>query len=175
MKTRTPARATFGAGCFWCVEAVFERLDGVSEVVSGYMGGAVKNPSYEEVCEGATGHAEVVQITFDLEMLDYESLLAWFFRCHDPTTRNRQGADSGTQYRSVVFFHDESQRLAAAKKIACLDAEAAFPSRIVTEVTQASDFYPAGNEHQDFYRRNSHTPYCMAVIAPKIASLGMEG
>lgn len=167
--------ATFGAGCFWCVEAVFERLDGVIDVVSGYMGGGVENPTYEEICSGATGHAEVVEITFDPAVISFGKLLDWFFRSHDPTTLNRQGADAGTQYRSAIFHHHEGQRKEALAEIAALDAEGTFSAGIVTEVTPATTFYPAEAYHQDYYRLNGRAPYCAAVIAPKILKLGLEG
>jgi peptide-methionine (S)-S-oxide reductase len=164
--------ATFGAGCFWCVEAVFERLDGVKSVVSGYMGGHVLDPSYQEVTTGLTGHAEVVQIIFDPEVIDYGTLLEWFWRSHDPTTPNRQGADVGSQYRSVLFYHSEAQRIAAetSKKT----AQKKFSSPIVTEISPASAFYKAEGYHQDYYRFNQHVPYCQIVISPKLRKLELE-
>jgi peptide-methionine (S)-S-oxide reductase len=164
--------ATFGAGCYWCVEAVLERLDGVLDVRSGFMGGSVPDPSYEAVCSGETGHAEVVQVDFDPARVSFEDLLGWFWQLHDPTTLNRQGADYGTQYRSVIFFHDEAQRAQAlASKQA---AQAQFADPIVTEISPASDFYEAKGEHQDFYRNNPAYGYCRAVIRPKMKKLGLE-
>lgn len=166
--------ATFGAGCFWCVEAVFERLDGVSDAKSGYMGGKTANPTYEAVCTGSTGHAEVVQVTFDPEVLPFEQLLDWFWKLHDPTTLNRQGGDVGTQYRSAIFYHSEAQREAAEKSKAAADASGAFSSPIVTEITAAAEFWPAEGYHQDFFRNNPTQPYCCAVIPPKLAKLGLD-
>ncbi len=164
--------ATFGAGCFWCVEAVFENLDGVKTVESGYMGGHVDNPSYREVSSGTTGHAEVTQIVFDPKVISFETLLDWLWRSHNPTTLNRQGADSGTQYRSAIFYHNEAQRLAAeASKAAAQDA---FDSPIVTEITPASTFYLAEDYHQDYYRLNKNAPYCQMVIRPKLKKLDLE-
>lgn len=166
--------ATFGAGCYWCVEAVLEQLDGVSDVTSGFMGGQVENPSYEAVCSGTTGHAEVVQVTFDPAVISYDELLSWFWRLHDPTTLNRQGADVGTQYRSVIFYHSEAQRVAAETSKAAADASGAFADPIVTEITEASTYYEAKGEHQDFYKRNKDYGYCRVVIAPKLDKLGLE-
>ncbi len=164
--------ATFGAGCFWCVEAVFEQLEGVHNVVSGYMGGDVENPGYREVCAGTSGHAEVTQIHFDPELISFETLLDWLWRSHDPTTLNRQGADCGTQYRSAIFYHDETQReQAAASKSA---AQEHFDTPIVTEITPAETFYPAEDYHQDYYRLNAAAPYCQMVIRPKLAKLNLE-
>ena len=163
--------ASFGAGCFWCVEAVFEKLEGVEKVESGYMGGDTENPSYREVCNGTTGHAEIVQITFDPLVISYETLLDWFWRSHNPTTLNRQGADQGTQYRSAIFYHSEAQRESAeTSKIA---AQKYFDDPIVTEITKASDFYLAENYHQDYYRLNKAAPYCQMVIQPKLKKLGL--
>ena len=163
--------ASFGAGCFWCVEAVFQGLKGVTKVESGYMGGHVKNPSYEAVCTGATGHAEIVQITFDPNVIEYKTLLDWLWRLHDPTTLNRQGADRGTQYRSAIFYHSEDQRrIAEASKT---EAQGQFEDPIVTEITAASEFYPAENYHQDYYRLNQAAPYCQMVIRPKLEKLGL--
>ena len=162
-------KATFGAGCFWCVEAVFERLDGVKSVVAGYSGGKRSNPTYEQVCSGATGHAEVAQITFDPAKISYEQLLELFWKSHDPTTMNRQGADVGTQYRSVIFYHDEAQKAAAEKSKN--DAAGNFDRPIVTEITALDKFYEAENYHQDYYKNNPMAPYCMFVIRPKLAKL----
>lgn len=165
------SKATFGGGCFWCLEAVFEKLDGVLDVASGYAGGKTKNPTYEDVCAGKTGHAEVVQITFDPAKISYESLLEVFWECHDPTTMNRQGADRGTQYRSIILAHDEAQKAVAEKSK--LAAQAHWPDPIVTELVPLTDYYPAETYHQDYYRINSHAPYCMAVIRPKLRKMGM--
>jgi len=164
--------ATFGAGCFWCVEAVFEQLEGVYAVESGYMGGQTENPSYREVCSGTTGHAEVTQIHFDPEVVTFETLLDWLWRSHDPTTLNRQGGDSGTQYRSAIFYHNAAQLEAAAASNAT--AQAHFAAPIVTEITAASTFYPAEDTHQDYYRLNSAAPYCQMVIRPKLKKLDLE-
>ncbi len=166
--------ATFGAGCFWCVEAVLLQVDGVLGVTSGYMGGDVEEPTYKDVCTGRTGHAEVVQVRFDPAKLRYGDLLAWFWRLHDPTTPNRQGADSGTQYRSVVFFHSEAQREAAVKSKAAEDAAGRHPAPIVTEIAPAGPFWPAEGDHQDFYRQNRAHGYCRSVIAPKLEKLGLS-
>ena len=164
--------ATFGAGCFWCVEAVFEQLDGVQAVESGYMGGEVQDPTYREICSGTTGHAEITQIHYDQKIISYETLLDWLWRSHDPTTLNRQGADIGTQYRSAIFYHDEAQREAAeASKVA---AQKDFTTPIVTEITAATAYYPAEDCHQDYYRLNPNAPYCQIVIRPKLEKLALE-
>lgn len=160
--------ATFGAGCFWCVEAIFQSLDGVQSVVSGYAGGSVDNPTYEQVCTGDTGHAEVCQITYDPDRITYEELLTVFFQAHDPTTLNRQGPDVGTQYRSVIFYHDEKQRKAAEKSKRELEASGRWPNPIVTEISPYKNFYPAEGYHQNYYRLNTGTPYSLAVIRPKL-------
>jgi len=162
--------ATLGGGCFWCLEAVFERLEGVERVVSGYAGGTRPHPSYEQVCSGATGHAEVVQVTFDPARLSYRDLLRIFFAVHDPTTLNRQGADLGTQYRSVVYYHSDAQHDTAREVIRELEADGTWQG-IVTEVAPAPAFYPAESYHQQYYRRNPAAGYCQAVIAPKVAKL----
>jgi peptide-methionine (S)-S-oxide reductase len=163
--------ATLGAGCFWCVEAVLLRVEGVHSVVSGYMGGHVKDPTYQQICGGETGHAEVVQVRFDPEVLPYEHLLAWFWQLHDPTTLNRQGADVGTQYRSAVFYHtDEQRQLAEASKREA-GASGEFKSPIVTEITPASEFYQAEEYHQNYYANNPSAGYCRLVIAPKLQKL----
>lgn len=164
--------ATLGAGCFWCVEAVLEQVDGILAVESGYMGGSVDNPSYKAVCTGTTGHAEVVQVTFDPERISYEAVLAWFWRLHDPTTLNRQGADVGTQYRSAIFYHSDEQR--AAAEASKQQAQADFDDPIVTEISEASTYYPAEGYHQDYYRQNKAQGYCRMVIAPKLDKLGLE-
>jgi len=170
IKLASPTQfATFGGGCFWCVEAVFELVDGVVSATSGYAGGRVPNPTYQAVCTGATGHAEVVQLAFDPAGVSYEQLLDLFWIAHDPTTLNRQGADEGTQYRSVIFFSDDAQRLAAEKsKVA---AQAKFSQPIVTEIAPLTKFYPAEGYHQDYYRANPQQPYCSVAIAPKVAKL----
>lgn len=165
-------QATFGAGCFWCVEAVFERQDGVTSVVSGYTGGTKPHPTYEEVSMGVTGHAEVAQITFDPSKISYEKLLRVFWESHDPTTLNRQGADAGTQYRSAIFYHDERQKLAAEKSK--IEAQGEFDDPIVTEIQPLKQFYAAENYHQDYYNNNQNAPYCALVIKPKLKKLKLE-
>ncbi|MHA2601571.1 MAG: peptide-methionine (S)-S-oxide reductase MsrA [Candidatus Thorarchaeota archaeon SMTZ1-83] len=160
--------ATFGAGCFWCVEAVFQQLKGVKSVVSGYAGGQVRNPTYEQVCTGRTGHAEVCQIEYDPEQISYEELLEVFFNTHDPTTLNRQGNDVGTQYRSAIFYNTEKQREAAERAKTELDASGQWKNPIVTEITPLQEFYRAENYHQDYYRRNPNQRYCQLVIKPKL-------
>ncbi len=162
--------ATFGAGCFWCTEAVFERVRGVEKVVSGYSGGAVEFPTYQQVCSGQTGHAEVVQITFDPRTVSYADLLKIFWKTHDPTTLNRQGPDRGTQYRSVVFYHNDQQRRIAEQYKRQLDESKAFRKPIVTEITAFSHFYPAEQHHQDYFELNRRAPYCQKYIGPKIES-----
>ena len=163
--------ATFGGGCFWCVEAVFQSLKGVEKVISGYAGGAVSNPTYKQVCSGATGHAEVAQIRFDPQRISYADLLEIFWHTHDPTTPNRQGADVGTQYRSVIFFHDDEQREIATRSRTETDASNLWPNPIVTEISPAPTFYPAEDYHQNYYRNNPAQPYCMVVISPKMKKL----
>ncbi len=161
-------KATFGGGCFWCIEAVFQRLSGVDSVVSGYSGGEVPNPTYEQVCSGNSGHAEVIQITYDPDVISFADLLEVFFKTHDPTTLNRQGADRGTQYRSVIFSHDDEQRLVAEQYMKQLDESKVFPSPIVTEVSPATEFFHAEDYHQDYFNQNGVQTYCTFVIAPKI-------
>lgn len=161
--------ATLAGGCFWCLEAVYDELNGVESVVSGYMGGHVNNPSYQAVCTGRTGHAEVVQITFDPAVVSFSDLLHVFFTIHDPTTLNRQGADIGTQYRSAIFYHDDEQRATAQQVIAEIDAAKIWPGSIVTEVTPAVQFYAAEDYHQDYFANNPTQGYCRAVVAPKVA------
>jgi len=163
--------ATLGGGCFWCLEAVFSGLKGVTQVQSGYSGGAKPNPTYREICTGMTGHAEVVEITFDGSVLSYRDLLEVFFHTHDPTTLNRQGADVGTQYRSVIYYHTPEQQQTAEAVMAEITAAKTFSSRLVTEVAPIGVFYPAEEYHRDYYLRNSSEPYCRAVIAPKVAKL----
>lgn len=160
--------ATFGNGCFWCTEAVFETLEGVYGAVSGYSGGNIANPSYEMVCTGRTGHAEVVQVFYDPEKISYAALLEAFFRSHDPTTRNRQGADVGPQYRSVIFYHDDQQKQLAESIIKELDSSGAYPNPIVTEISPLTKFYPAEDYHQSYFENNPNQAYCAAVIAPKL-------
>ncbi len=160
--------AVFGGGCFWCLEAVFQQLSGVKSVESGYMGGARENPSYEQVCSGGTGHAEVVRITFDSAEVSYRELLDVFFAIHDPTTLNRQGNDVGTQYRSVIFYASDEQRHAAEQMIAELTEQHAWDNPIVTAVEPALQFYKAEDYHQRYYNNNSSQPYCRLVIAPKL-------
>jgi peptide-methionine (S)-S-oxide reductase len=163
--------ATLGGGCFWCLEAAFQRLEGVESVVSGYAGGPGAQPTYQQVCTGTTGHAEVVEIGFDTTRIDFETLVEVFFTIHDPTTLNRQGADVGSQYRSVIFYHSDAQRESAERVIARLNAEGVWPDPIVTQVQPAPTFYPAEAYHQDYYRRNPSQGYCQVVISPKLAKL----
>jgi peptide-methionine (S)-S-oxide reductase len=160
--------AVFGGGCFWCLEAVFDRVTGVKSVESGYMGGRRENPTYEQVCSGATGHVEIVRVTFDPALVSYRDLLDIFFTVHDPTTLNRQGNDAGTQYRSVIFYTSDEQRTQAEQAIRELTAARAFPDPIVTAVEPATDFYVAENYHQQYYAQHSSAPYCQYVIAPKL-------
>ena len=166
--------ATLAAGCFWCVEAVLEQLDGVQKVVSGYMGGDTENPTYADVCTGTTGHAEVTQVTYDPEKVSFEKLLEQFWRLHDPTTLNRQGNDVGTQYRSAIFYHDEAQKEAAERSRIALQESGAFADPIVTEITPATTFYIAEDHHQAYYRTNRQQSYCQYVIRPKLSKLGLE-
>ena len=161
--------ATVGGGCFWCVEAVLLELKGVHKVVSGYSGGSIKNPTYREICSGLTGHAEVVQVSFDADIISYEDLLTVFMTTHDPTTLNRQGADKGTQYRSVIYYHDEAQKAAAERVIANLGSY--FNDPIVTEVSPLDVFYEAEDYHQNYYANNPAQPYCSVVISPKVSKL----
>jgi len=164
-------QATIAGGCFWCLEAVFQPLKGVEKVVSGYIGGRVPNPSYESVCSGLTGHAEAIQISFDPAVLPYREILELFFAFHDPTTLNRQGPDQGTQYRSAIFVHSPEQRKTAEAVIGALDRDQAFDASIVTEVSPATEFYPAEAYHQNYYRNNPTKGYCQAMISPKMAKL----
>ena len=160
--------ATFGGGCFWCIEAIFLELKGVKEVASGYSGGARENPTYEQVCSGATGHAEVVRVIYDPAVITYDELLEVFWSIHDPTTLNRQGADVGTQYRSVVFYHNEQQRVLAEGYKSKLNASGVFQDPVVTEISSLQNFYPAEKYHQNYYNENSSQPYCTFVIRPKM-------
>lgn len=162
-------KATLGGGCFWCLEAVFEMVEGVQQVKSGYAGGHVPDPSYKEVCTGDTGHAEVVQVEFDPSTLSYAELLEIFFGMHDPTTLNRQGADVGTQYRSAIFTHSDEQARRAREVLAAVDADGPWDDPIVTQVQPLDTFYPAEDYHDAYFRRNGSQPYCQVVIAPKVA------
>ncbi len=164
---------TLGAGCFWCIEAAYKQFPGVISATSGYMGGSVKNPTYDDICTGSTGHAEVVQVVFDPKKITFEKVLAWFWDLHDPTTLNRQGNDVGDQYRSAIYYNsDEQKKVAESSKAA---AQANFKDPIVTEITKASEFYPAENYHQNYYKENkSKNPYCRFVIEPKLKKLNLE-
>lgn len=168
METKNLETATLAAGCFWCVEAVFDDLRGVEDVVSGYSGGHTENPTYQEVCSETTGHAEVAQIKFDPEELTYNDLLHVFFAVHDPTTLNRQGNDIGSSYRSAIFYHSEEQRKTAEEVINKLDDANIWEEPIVTEVTEFTNFYPAEDYHQEYFANNPTQPYCAAVVAPKV-------
>ncbi len=160
--------ATFGSGCFWCTEAIFLNVDGIEKVESGYSGGKVKNPTYKEVCSGLTGHAEVIQLTYDPKKVSYEELLEMFWKTHDPTTLNRQGADEGTQYRSVIFYHNDQQKQLAEHYKKKLEDAKAFENPIVTEISPYTTFYKAEDYHQNYYNLNSSAPYCSFVIQPKL-------
>ncbi len=162
------SKATFGSGCFWCTEAVFLQLRGVEGVMPGYCGGETDNPTYKEVCSGATGHAEVIQVTYDSAQVSYQKLLEVFWKSHDPTTLNRQGADIGTQYRSAIFYHDEEQKALAEKYKKKLGEAGVFGNPIVTEISKLETFYPAEDYHQNYYNQNAGQPYCAAVIRPKV-------
>lgn len=163
--------ATFAGGCFWCTEAVFLDIKGVEKVVSGYIGGVTKNPTYKEICTGTTGHAEAIQITFDPTQVAYEDLLEIFFATHDPTTLNRQGADVGTQYRSEIFYHSLAQKDKAENYIALIEKEKLYEKKVVTKVSTATIFYPAEEYHQNYYNQNAEQGYCQMVIAPKLEKL----
>ena len=165
------AIATLAGGCFWCTEAVFQRPRGVESVLSGYTGGQVENPTYEQVCTGRTGHAEAIQVSFDPSVISYAEILEVFFHLHDPTTLNRQGADVGTQYRSAIYYHDDEQKRTAERVLAEVGASKTYESPIVTEITPAGVFYPAEDYHLDFYNRNQSNMYCNAVIDPKVRKL----
>jgi len=169
--TAKTEKATLGGGCFWCVEAVFEKVPGVKAAVSGYAGGEFPKPTYELVCSGETGHAEVVQIEYDPKAVTYEKLLEVFFTCHDPTTLNRQGPDAGTQYRSIILAHDQTQAKLATQFIDRLNANQVFGAPVVTEVTPLAKFFPAEAYHQDYFRRHPNAPYCQAMIPPKLEKL----
>lgn len=163
--------ATLGGGCFWCLEAVFDEVRGVEDVVSGYSGGFVVNPTYRQVCDGKTGHAEVVRVTFDPTVISWREILEIFFAIHDPTTLNRQGADVGPQYRSAIFYHSPEQKATAQAMITELNAAKVFDKPIVTEVTGVTKFYPAEDYHQEYFRKNPYQPYCQVVVSPKVAKL----
>lgn len=165
-------QATLGGGCFWCLEAIFERQSGVKSVTSGYAGGAEPNPSYEAVCTGNTGHAEVIQVEYDPETISYAELLDLFWGCHDPTTLNRQGGDVGTQYRSVILYHDAEQQAEAMRSKAAVASD--FADQLVTEISPLSKFYPAETYHQGYYQRNREASYCQIVIRPKLRKLEIE-
>ena len=164
-------RATFGAGCFWCVEAIFERLEGVVDVRPGYTGGKIENPNYDDVCSGDTGHVEVVRVDFNPQIIGFKQLLDIFWQSHDPTTLNRQGGDTGTQYRSAIFYNSDKQRVIAEKSKKQADRSSMYEDPIVTEITQLSTFYYAEEYHQDYYHKNSNAPYCQVVIQPKLKKL----
>jgi peptide-methionine (S)-S-oxide reductase len=168
MNTNHSDTITLGAGCFWCVEAVFQNLEGVEKVVSGYSGGTVKNPSYKEVCMGTTGHAEVCQLTYDPNKVSIPEILEVFWQTHDPTTLNRQGNDIGTQYRSAIFYHTPEQKKIAEEYKAKLDSSGAFDRPVVTEITAYNNFYPAEDYHQNYYNENGSEPYCQFVVRPKV-------
>ena len=174
VKAEQAEKALLGTGCFWCSEAVFQRINGVKSVASGYAGGRTKNPSYQQICAGDTGHAEVVQIVFDPAQVTYEHLLDLFWHMHDPTTLNRQGGDVGTQYRSVIFYYSEAQKKAAEASKAALAKSGQYKDPIVTAIVPATEFYPAGDYHKDYFNRNSGAPYCRFVIEPKLKKLGMD-
>lgn len=161
-------KATLGAGCFWCIEAVFQQLKGVESVESGYTGGKIKNPTYREVCSGLTGHAEVAQIVYDPQVISFEDILEVFWKTHDPTTLNKQGADVGTQYRSAIFYHDDEQKRIAEAYKKKLDESGAFDSPIVTEISPLEEYYPAEEHHQNYYNQNAEQPYCQYVVRPKV-------
>ena len=169
MATNLREQATLGGGCFWCLEAVYLELNGVESAVSGYAGGAIANPSYEAVCSGRTGHAEVVQVTYDPQVISFKELLEVFFTIHDPTTPNRQGHDVGTQYRSIILCHNQEQQAVAHETIARMGAAGLWDAPIVTEVEPLTTFYPAEAYHKDYFTNNPQQPYCQAVVAPKVA------
>lgn len=167
-------KITFGNGCFWCTEAIFETVKGVKKVASGYMGGRVKNPTYKEVCTGRTGHAEALYLEYDADEISFEELLLIFFKTHDPTTLNRQGADVGTQYRSAIFYYTEEQKIKSEEMIKRLTDEQVYANPIVTEITPASEFFKAEDYHQGYFNNNPYQPYCAAVIQPKLHKFTKE-
>jgi peptide-methionine (S)-S-oxide reductase len=164
-------KATFGAGCFWCVEAIFQNLEGVNQVISGYTGGHVDNPTYQQICTGTTGHAEVTQITYDPEIISFKELLEIFWKTHDPTTINRQGNDVGTQYRSAVFYQNQDQKEEAEKMMGLLEGSHIWPNPIITELSPIGIFYPAEDYHQNYFNEHGEQPYCQIVIKPKVEKL----
>jgi len=168
MNVKNPEKATLGSGCFWCTEAVFERVNGVVDVVSGYAGGTTENPSYQDVCSGTTGHAEVVQVTYDADVISYDEILEIYWKTHDPTTLNRQGNDVGTQYRSVIFYHNDEQKHKAEYYKSKLEKSGAWKDPVVTEIKPLTKFYPAEDYHQNYYEKNPYQGYCAFVIQPKI-------
>ncbi len=170
-KTNNLETAVLGGGCFWCIEAIFERIDGIREAVSGYAGGNTENPNYKEVCSGSTGHAEVVRIRFDPSVISYDEVLDIFFKAHDPTTPDRQGADVGSQYRSIIFYHTEDQKRKAEEAVK--RARKDYSDPIVTEIVPLNEFYEAEDYHQDYYAENTNAPYCRMVIDPKLTKLGL--
>lgn len=172
--TQQYALATLGGGCFWCLEAVFDDLRGIIRVESGYAGGHVANPSYEEICGKKTGHAEVVRLTYDPSVIDFSQILDVFFTIHDPTTLNRQGYDVGPQYRSAIFYHDAEQKAVAEQTIAALNVSGQWPDPIVTEVTPINNYYEAEDYHQEYFAHNPFQPYCMAVVSPKVQKFRKE-
>lgn len=167
--TKRTESATLGGGCFWCLEAVYERVEGVTGVRSGYAGGDKPEPTYQEVCSGTTGHAEVVEVRFDPDVISYREILEIFFAIHDPTTVDRQGADVGSQYRSAIFHHSDAQRETAEELVRELEADDVFGAPIVTEIAPLDTFWPGEDYHQEYFRRNPHQPYCQVVVAPKVA------
>jgi peptide-methionine (S)-S-oxide reductase len=167
-------QATLGGGCFWCLEAIYQDIKGVESVVSGYAGGPMSNPTYQQVCSGTTGHAEVVQITYDSDVISYEELLFIFWRIHDPTTINRQGADVGTQYRSIILYHNDAQHQIAEQSKTEANNSRLWPTSIVTEIAPLKDFYPAESYHQNYYKSNPNQPYCRVVIDPKVRKFKKE-
>jgi peptide-methionine (S)-S-oxide reductase len=171
---RTLEVATLGGGCFWCLEAVYDELHGVESVESGYAGGAVKNPSYREVCAGTTGHAEVVQVQFDPQVISFKEILQVFFTIHDPTTLNRQGADVGSQYRSAIFYHSPEQKATAEEVIRAITAAGVWRNPIVTEVTPFTNYFPAEEYHQEYFANNPYQPYCQVVVAPKVSKFRQQ-
>lgn len=166
--------ATLGAGCFWCVEAVLQQVDGILALRSGFMGGHTDNPTYQDICTGTTGHAEVVEVTFDPSVITYDEVLRWFWQLHDPTTLNRQGADVGTQYRSAIFVHSDEQRRVAEASLKQYDGSDMYADPFVTEITDASEFFAADDYHQNYYQQNKNQGYCHMVIAPKLKKLGLD-
>lgn len=174
MMTQQFETATVGGGCFWCLEAVYQNVKGVHQIVSGYAGGKIKNPTYNEVCGGSTGHAEVIQITFDPAVISYDEILYIFWHIHDPTTLNQQGADIGTQYRSIILYHDENQKAIAGQSVQETDATDLWRNVIVTEVAPIDEFYPAEDYHQNYYRSNPGQPYCVMVVDPKVQKFKKE-